>query len=252
MLRAFRNLSLLTQNFILGLIAMAVAFPIYMVPNLVYADRPGMNLSIFIDTWMPFAPWTILGYALIYVFVFLPLFTIKDREILWRVILGFLACSVIAVPFFIFMPVRMPRPGIPTQESFFYWGVALNYVLDKPVNCFPSLHVANSVFAVACCMKLSRRVGLWGIVGAALICVSTMTLRQHFFADILAGAALALGCYFVVVHPLIQRRLGEGAETLVFPPRTALWVLYMYGIVVGTCLLLFAAGMRFQPVLPVN
>lgn len=252
MVRFFQNLPLPGQNFVLGLGAMLVAFPIYMVPNLAYGERPGINLAFFIDNWLPFAPWTILAYALIYVFVFLPLFTIKDREILWRVIFGFLLCSVIALPFFIFMPVRVPRPGIPTQESFFYWGVALNYILDKPVNGFPSLHVANAVFAVACCMKLSRRVALWGIAGATLIALSTLTLRQHFFADIVAGAALALFCYFAVVHPVIRRKAAAGGEGLAFAPRTALWVPYLYALIVGVCFLLFSAGMRFQPVLPSN
>lgn len=252
MLRAFQRLPLEGQNFLLGLGAMVIAVPIYIIPNLIYGDRPGLNFGIFIDTWLPFAPWTILGYALIYVFVFLPLFTIKDREILFRVIGGFLLCSVIALPFFIFLPVRVPRPGIPMQEGFFYWGVALNYILDKPVNAFPSLHVANSVFAVACCLKLSRRVGLWGIVGAVFIAVSTMTLRQHFFADIAAGAALAIAVYFFFVRPTILRRSAGNTDDLVFAPRTAMWVIYIYLILVGVALLLFLAGMRFQPVLPVN
>jgi membrane-associated phospholipid phosphatase len=252
MLRVFRNLPLQGQNFILGLLGMVIAVPMYIIPNMIYGERPGISFGTFADNWLPFAPWTILGYALIYVFVFLPLFTVKDREILWRVIFGFLLCSLVALPFFIFLPVRVPRPGIPTQESFFYWGVALNYMLDKPVNCFPSLHVANAVFAVACCVKLSRRVGLWGMAGAAIIAVSTITLRQHFIADIVAGAALALLSYFTLVHPVIIRRLAEAGDTLTFPPQTALWVLYMYGILIGICILLYAAGMRFQPVLPAN
>ena len=151
------------------------------------------------------------------------------------------------------MPVRMPRPGIPTQESLFYWGVAFNYVLDKPVNCFPSLHVANAVFATVCCIKLSPRVGLWGIIGSLFIAISTATLRQHFIADVVAGAAIAITSYFLVVHGSIKKYLlTEPAEALIFPPRTALWVFYLYLIFLGICAVLFFAGLRFPPVLPTN
>ncbi len=253
MVQAFRRLPLLGQNLLMGLMTMAVGMPIYTVPNILYGDRPGMSLSTFIDEAIPFVPWTILGYALVYVFIFLPVFTIKHRPIFLRMVMGFLLCSVIALPFFIFMPVRMPRPGVPTQESLFYWGVAFNYILDKPVNCFPSLHVANAVFATACCVKLAPRVGLWGAIGTTFIAISTTTLRQHFIADVVAGTAIALGAYFFVVHPTIKRYAAtEPAENLVFPARTTLWVFYLYLIFLGVCGTLFLGGLRFPPVLPTN
>ena len=253
MTEAFRRLPLLGQNLLIGLAAIIVVFPIYMVPNVALGDRPGMNLAFWLDNAIPFAPWTVLGYSFIYVFVFLPIFTIRHRPIFWRMVLGFILCSIIALPFFIWMPVRVPRPGIPTQESLFYWGVALNYILDKPVNCFPSLHVANSVLAVACCIKLSPRVGFWGITGTVFIAISTTTLRQHFIADVVAGTALAIVVYFLVVHPVIRKAMAtEPPEKLIFPPKTALWVFYLYLAFVAAGWLLFQAGLRFQPVLPVN
>jgi membrane-associated phospholipid phosphatase len=253
MMDAFKRLPLLSQNILLGVMTMAIGMPIYTVPNILYGDRPGIGLSTFIDDFIPFVPWTILGYALVYVFIFLPVFTIKHRPIFLRMIAGFLLCSLIALPFFIFMPVRMPRPGIPTQENIFYWGVALNYILDKPVNCFPSLHVANAVFATACCIKLAPRVGIWGILGSSFIAISTTTLRQHFVADVVAGTAIAIFSYFVVVHPTVKKYTAtEKREDLVFPGKTSAWVFYLYFAFLGVCALLFFAGLRFPPVLPTN
>jgi len=253
MKEAFERLPPLGQNLMIGLLAIFIGVPIYMVPNMVYGDRPGLNLATFADSWIPFAPWTILGYSMIYVFIFLPVFTIKHREIYWRMVIGFLLCSFIALPFFIWLPVRMPRPGIPTQEGLFYWGVALNYILDKPVNCFPSLHVANAVFATACCFRLSPRVGFWGILGSIFIAISTTTLRQHFIADVVAGIAIALASYFIVVHPAIKRHAATTrSEELIFPPKTALWVFYLYLAFLTVGSILFFAGLRFPPVLPVN
>lgn len=230
-----------------------IGMPIYLVPNILFGERPGISLSVFVDPMIPFVPWMIFFYALIYILVFLPVFTIKHRAIFTRVIFGFLTCSLIALPFFIFLPVRVPRPGIPTQESIFYWGLAFNYVLDKPVNCFPSLHVANAVFATACCMRLSPRVGFWGAVGCVLIAISTLTLRQHFFVDLVAGAAIALAVYYSMVYPVIKRvATREKPADLIFPPRIAFRIVYMYIVFVGVCAVLFFAGLRFQPVLPTN
>jgi hypothetical protein len=102
-------------------------------------------------------------------------------------------------------------------------------------------------------VKLSRRVGLWGILGTIFIAISTTTLKQHFIADVVAGAAIALASYFLVVHPAIKRYAAvESTDALIFPPGTALWVFYLYLIFLGICLLLFYAGLRFPPVLPVN
>lgn len=253
MLKAFQRLPVLSQNIILGVITIAVAMPIYTVPNILFGERPGMSLATPLDHAIPFVPWSVFAYSLIYVFVFLPVFTIKHRIIFLRVIVAFLLCSLMALPFFIFFPVRMPRPGIPTQELLAYWAVALSYTLDKPVNCFPSLHVANAVLAVASCYKLSRRVALWGMVGALAVAISTTTMKQHFIADILGGIALALISYFLVVHPVIRRYSAvENSDTLIFPPQTAMWVLYLYGIFVSIFALLFYAGLRVEPVLPVN
>ena len=253
MFEPFRQMAPLRQNILLTLVVLAVAMPMYTATNIIYGDRPGMSLATFIDDAVPFLPFSILGYALVYVFIFLPAFTIQHRAVFTRVFWGFLLLSLMALPFFVFMPVRVPRPGVPTQESFFYWGVAFNYVLDKPVNAFPSLHVANSVFAAACCVKLSRRVGLWGIIGSTIIAISTLTVRQHFLADVIAATAIALGVYFVVVHPVIQRELkNRPAKEMTFQPRVAVRVAYVYLGFLTFAALLFMAGLRFAPVLPTN
>ena len=244
-LEAFRKLPLLAQNIVLGLLTMAAAIPIYTVPNIMFGEREGANLTTRFDAMIPFVPWTILGYALVYVFIFLPVFTIKHRELVYRMIIGFLLCSFVALPFFIWFPVRMERPVLLNHDSLFYWGVALNYALDKPVNCFPSLHVANAVFAAACCVKLSPRVGFWGILGSIFIAVSTTTLRQHFIVDVIAGTILALGSYFLIMHPSIKRlAVSEKIENLIFQPRTALWVFYLYLFFLGVCGILYIKGFR--------
>lgn len=150
---SFNRLPILWQNILLGLMTMILVGPIYSVTNLIFGSRPGLHLDTHLDRIIPFIPGTIMGYSMIYIFIFLPVFTIKNREIFWRMVFGFFMISIFALPFFIYFPTRIDRPQILNQESFFAWGVAFNYAVDQPVNCFPSLHIANGVFATACCWR---------------------------------------------------------------------------------------------------
>lgn len=67
---------------------------------------------------------------------------------------------------------------------------------DKPGNTFPSLHVATTVLGA---LRLRHRRGgaLW-LLWAALISVSTLTVKQHFLVDVLGGLAVAFAVHAVV------------------------------------------------------
>ena len=65
------------------------------------------------------------------------------------------------------------------------------YDCDLGFNSFPSLHVANIVFVSLLVWR--KRGARWGCVMAGLatlIAASTMLVKQHFVADVAAGALL--------------------------------------------------------------
>lgn len=103
-----------------------------------------------------------------------------------------LAFGVALVCFWLF-PEHVPRPDPGTiDNAFLQQRLARLWQLDLPSNGCPSLHVAVTCLA---CAALWNRPGRWGIgLAGLLICLSTLTLKQHTAIDVVAGALLALAC----------------------------------------------------------
>src|SRR5260370_25745185 len=84
--------------------------------------------------------------------------------------------------------------------------------VDTPASCLPSLHVAASYLAAFACWSQARR-WRWMLLGWATGgAVATLTLKQHYFVDLLAGLALAgpLWLLFFRVLPRLPRDAVPG------------------------------------------
>jgi membrane-associated phospholipid phosphatase len=102
-----------------------------------------------------------------------------------------LAVQLAAAAIYYINQTHVPRPAVPGQDVFSRLTKFI-YRHDEPYCTFPSLHVAYSVLC-----------GYWafvlfGPVAAALsitltvaIVFSTLFLKQHVIADVVAGASLA-------------------------------------------------------------
>jgi len=84
--------------------------------------------------------------------------------------------------------------------SDFFSNLVLNlYEADNPYNCFPSIHVLNSVlialftFESEKVHKLTKAICV--IISVSII-LSTMFIKQHYFADVVAGIIFACILYF--------------------------------------------------------
>ncbi len=144
-------------------------------------------------------PWTaviyILGGA---IFPMVPFLYYRS----WRAIAFVMVCITVAssMAFAIYWawPVSMVRPefaGMTIGERLMRWV----FSVDKPANCFPSLHV---IFAVLGALLIDRadigrgaRWFWWAF--AAAVSATTVTSGQHYFIDVPGGVAVALAGYFV-------------------------------------------------------
>ena len=95
-------------------------------------------------------------------------------------------------------PTYVPRPII--TESDFFSSLVLNlYENDKPYNCFPSIHVLNSAL-IALYTYESEKVNKFTkticVIVAVSIIISTMFVKQHYFADVVASVIFAFVLYF--------------------------------------------------------
>jgi membrane-associated phospholipid phosphatase len=78
------------------------------------------------------------------------------------------------------------------------------YAGDNPYNCFPSLHTSISTILAVYWLRVNRRLGILVAVWVALIVASTVLIKQHYLADLVAGLALAFAAVWAVGKVLPQ------------------------------------------------
>lgn len=165
--------------------------------NIIYLmlNHPGDNVRTLVtplDERTPFIPAFAIPYVTWYPFLAATLIAIfrasylAYMRTLLSVCLGLIVCYAIYYGF----QTTVPRPEVPS-------GGVLNrlvsavYASDQPFNCFPSIHVLTSYLMI----KGASVLGGGKRVAAALIAVaiiaSTLFIKQHVVADVIAGVLLA-------------------------------------------------------------
>ncbi len=183
--------------------AVVVVYSAYYGLNQWTMSLPSHDLTTPIDRATPLAPDWMLAYVAIFMTATMPGFVVRHSSLLKRTAIAYLLVECIAFVCFVVFPVQMTlRPPTVEVNSFTSWGLMLCYYLDEPTTCFPSLHVATSVLGGLIVLKADPRLGRPLLVLAALICASTMLVKQHFLADVLAGLVLSTSVYWWVVRPL--------------------------------------------------
>ncbi len=144
---------------------------------------------------IPFWAWTIFPYWSINLFYGLSLFIARTRHELDRHALRLLTAQVVAVSFFILLPLQFSFGQPPAEGAAGFMFDALRG-FDKPFNQAPSLHIALAIilwdfyrrFIGPVWARLILHVWVWAI------CASVLTTFQHHFFDIPTGALLGLFC----------------------------------------------------------
>ena len=179
-------------------VALAGTVP-YWTINAFTKGRAAVSLDTWVDRAIPFTPQWEYVYAWFLLFAFLPLAVIRDPRLFRRVAFAYLSMYAIGNSIFLLFPTRIARTPV-TGGSFLEWGIRLSHWLDGPYNCFPSMHVCGAVLAALCVLRTDPLVG--GIAGtwALLIAASTLALKAHFLADVVAALVLALGLWALFVR----------------------------------------------------
>ena len=153
---------------------------------------PRVDLMTPWDAMIPFIPWTIAIYGSFWGILLSAALVVRPQEYT-RLLLALLATNYLCYVGFIALPAHYPRPDVSQLEGL--WGAWLRqtYEGDPPGNTFPSIHVAATM-VLSMRMRLQRGGALWLIWGG-LICASTLTVKQHFIADVIGGLALAAAVY---------------------------------------------------------
>ncbi len=163
------------------------------------------NLSMAADDWIPYLGWTWPVYYFAHLFV-----TIGGSLIIWRLparsfvrIIVITAVMIAAAGIIqIIIPARSPLPDEMNRVHAWFH----RYLLNDPYVCFPSLHVALSVLPACVGIKYFKAARLrWALcITVVLIFISTVTLKEHYLVDSVAGGIFGLA--FFEMYNLLDRR----------------------------------------------
>lgn len=189
------------------LITSLVVFPATMVfyQLLNRGLTPRVDFVTALDRAIPFMPWTITLYHSQYVMLLVAAAVARGREFV-QIMAAMLAVNFTCYVGFVTLPAHIVRPDAAAYaDSIWAPLISWTYAQDGPGNTFPSIHVATTVILA---MRMRHQPGgaiwlFWGV----LIIASTVTIKQHFVADGVAGAAIALAW-----HAALFRDTPEGED----------------------------------------
>ena len=106
--------------------------------------------------------------------------------------LAMTATLLVSYAFYALLQTYIDRPAVIGTDVFSQM-IREVYAGDQPYNDFPSLHASLSTIFAIHWWKVDRRIGVPVAIWTALIVVSTVFVKQHYVADMLAGVLLAFG-----------------------------------------------------------
>lgn len=176
------------------------------------AERGGLPLTyhpvyVPVDDRIPFCEYFLPFYLFWFLFlsgmvVYTLFFDIPAfRKMMWFTILAYSATMLI---YFLYPTCQELRPTEFARDNAFTRFIRWFYVFDTNTNVCPSLHVVGSFSAVVGAWY-SRRFSTPGwraafLLAAALICVSTVFLKQHSVVDVLAALPLCAAAWGLVQY----------------------------------------------------
>ena len=179
----YRQALVASLGMVLGLVVF-VAVERFVVPR--------YHFVTFADDSIPFIPWSWCVYVLFFPFVVTASAYASAEDFQLFKSAASLA-FVAGLMCFMLVTETVPRPDPDLIGNLFLrqrisrlWG------LDLPTNGFPSLHVAMT--CLACRMLWCTRAKWLAAATGALICLSTLTIKQHTLIDVAGGALLSLLC----------------------------------------------------------
>lgn len=172
-----------------------------------------------VDSLVHFNKYFVVPYAIWYFYVVFVLFyyAVYDDKRYIKLLFGINAGMIVCFIIFYFFPTFVPRPEVYGNDIFAR-AVRAIYVRDNPYNCFPSIHVLDSVL-IAIYINADDKISpFYKTIASSisiLILLSTMFIKQHYFYDVVAAAGLAGVVYFAFNYKDIAVRHFERGKALV-------------------------------------
>lgn len=189
------------NKFICGAIWTAIASTLYLSNNHNPFFEPRLLPMTRWDQWVPFIPATIWIYLSEYALFFSVYFTAKNIRNLNQYLYSFLVLQVVSIMIFIIYPTTYPRELFPLPadlDALSHFAFSRLRETDSPNSCLPSLHVSSCYLSSFVFLKEQKKKFIPFFLWATLVGLSTLTTKQHYIIDVVAGLGMAIIVYAVM------------------------------------------------------
>lgn len=155
--------------------------------------RKRRRLLTRFDEMIPYRPgWVWIYSVLYYPVIVLTIFTMSDTRQFIYIVASYLALLAFQMVFFLYFPVEAPREWRARPRGDSLSGRLLRQVwkYDSSDNCFPSMHVSVAVLTALHIGANAPALSPWIFAFPILIALSALYTKQHYLADLPAGAIL--------------------------------------------------------------
>ena len=191
-------------------ISVLLAVGVYVTSEIYYALNHGPNVIFMkspLDDLIPVVPPFVIPYVSLEPFIYatLVLFLLFRTRIFQSAALTMIAAWFVSYLFYYFLQSVMIRPTLTGTDALTQMirGV---YASDNPYNDFPSLHTSLSTILAIHWWRVDKRIGVPVAIWVALIVASTVFVKQHYVADVVAGLLLAFGAAFFFLRQIVDRQ----------------------------------------------
>ena len=213
--KLYGHLADLTHTFPWGELRYVLWLPAYLIAFSVLEHlpfRPYWATQLPLDDYIPFCSWFVLAYDAWYAFLLgtgVALLLAGKRAEYRRYMRLLGGTFLTAAALWVVLPNGQDlRPLHPTGAL--AGMVEALYRIDTNTNVFPSLHVVGAVGAAIAVRdgwgRTRPRLCRAADILAALICVSTVCIKQHSVLDVAGGLAFCAAGWRLVYSPAARRR----------------------------------------------
>ncbi len=205
---------------LLFILLIPAAQGLYFIIN--HSTTTAYDITIFLDKFIPFNEWFIIPYVFWYFYTFGALLILAYTDyktyfrLLFSIVTGMLVCFLVYVLF----PTTVPRPSIE-GTNILKQLVLFIYGNDKPYNCFPSIHMMDTLLITLFIFKHNRSLILK--LSSAFICVSiylsTLFVKQHSILDAVASTILGVVLFYVFENEYVLRKIESIRGMITFGKR---------------------------------
>lgn len=181
---------------VIPLISMVILnFLVYNGSNFLVGSRFHYSLALKLDSMIPFVSAFISIYLLAFISWIVGYIVIarENKKVCFHYISAEMIAKLICFIIFLIFPTTIVRPEI-VSDGVFNFITNFVYWIDEPVSLFPSIHCLESWMCFRGSIPL-KKVGLIYkvvmFIGALLVFLSTVFVKQHVIVDIVGGILVA-------------------------------------------------------------